>query len=232
MSGKDIQIKTPSGTYSGYFAQPASGKGAGIIVLQEILGVNANIRSIVDSFAEQGYFALAPDLFWRLEPNVQLSDKSEADWNRAFELLEKFDQDQGTKDIQSAIDTLRSTPGVNGKVGVVGYCLGGRMAYLAAARTNADAAVSYYGVMIDKNINEAKNIKVPVILHAGTADQFVPPEALAAMKSGLAPYENIKIYSYEGNDHAFARVDGHAYDKAAADLANGRTAEFLKQNLS
>ena len=146
--------------------------------------------------------------------------------------MNAFDQDQGVKDIQSAIDILRKTPGCTGKIGAVGYCLGGRMAYLIAARTNVDASVGYYGVMIDKNIGEAKNIKVPLVLHVPTADKFVPPEAQAAMKSGLAPYSNITLYFYEGNDHAFARIGGEHYDKAAADLANSRTADFFKKTLS
>lgn len=232
MSAGDIKIATPSGDFTGYLAKPASGKGPGIIVIQEIFGVNANIRAIADGYAAQGYFALAPDLFWRVEPNVQLTDKSKAEWDKAFALMNAFDQDQGVKDIQSAIDTLRKTPGCTGKIGAVGYCLGGRMAYLIAARTNVDASVGYYGVMIDKNIGEAKNIKVPLVLHVPTADKFVPPEAQAAMKSGLAPYSNITLYFYEGNDHAFARIGGEHYDKAAADLANSRTADFFKKTLS
>lgn len=232
MSAGDIKIATPSGDFTGYLAKPASGKGPGIIVIQEIFGVNANIRAIADGYAAQGYFALAPDLFWRVEPNVQLTDKSKAEWDKAFALMNAFDQDQGVKDIQSAIDILRKTPGCTGKIGAVGYCLGGRMAYLIAARTNVDASVGYYGVMIDKNIGEAKNIKVPLVLHVPTADKFVPPEAQAAMKSGLAPYSNITLYFYEGNDHAFARIGGEHYDKAAADLANSRTADFFKKTLS
>ena len=232
MSAGDIKIATPSGDFTGYLAKPASGKGPGIIVIQEIFGVNANIRAIADGYAAQGYFALAPDLFWRVEPNVQLTDKSKAEWDKAFALMNAFDQDQGVKDIQSAIDILRKTPGCTAKIGAVGYCLGGRMAYLIAARTNVDASVGYYGVMIDKNIGEAKNIKVPLVLHVPTADKFVPPEAQAAMKSGLAPYSNITLYFYEGNDHAFARIGGEHYDKAAADLANSRTADFFKKTLS
>lgn len=232
MSAGDIKIATSSGDFTGYLAKPASGKGPGVVVIQEIFGVNANIRAIADGYAAQGYFALAPDLFWRVEPNVQLTDKSKAEWDKAFALMNAFDQDQGVKDIQSAIDTLRTTPGCTGKIGAVGYCLGGRMAYLVAARTNVDAAVGYYGVMIDKNIHEAKNIKVPLVLHVPTADKFVPPEAQAAMKSGLSPYSNITLYFYDGQDHAFARIGGEHYDKTAADLANSRTAAFFKTNLS
>jgi len=232
MSTGDIKIATPSGDFTGYLAKPASGKGPGVVVIQEIFGVNANIRSIADDYATQGYFALAPDLFWRIEPNIQLTDKTEAEWKRAFELLGKLDQDQAVKDIQSTIDTLRKMPGCTGKTGAVGYCLGGRLAYLTAARTTIDAAVGYYGVAIDKNLEEAKSIKVPLVLHVPTADKFVPPEAQAAMKSGLAPYSGITLYFYDGNDHAFARIGGEHYDKAAADLANGRTASFFKSQLS
>ncbi len=232
MTTSDIKIPVPGGSFTGYLAKPASGKGPGVIVIQEIFGVNANIRSIADDYARQGFFALAPDLYWRVEPNVQLTDQTKGEWDKAFALMKAFDLDQGVNDIQSAIDLLRGMPGVTGKVGAVGFCLGGRLAYFTAARTNVDAAVSYYGVGINNNLDEAKTIKVPLMLHVPTADGFVPPDAQAAMKAGLAPYPNVTFHEYDGRDHAFARVGGEHYDKAAADLANSRTSAFFKTHLS
>src|SRR5207248_6986898 len=132
MAGTDITINGPEGSYGAYLAKPSAGSGPGIVVIQEIFGVNKVMRDIADSFAARGYFALAPDLFWRLEPGVQLTDKSEAEWKRAFDLMTRFDVDSGVKDIQASISHVRGLDGCTGKVGAVGYCLGGLLAYLTA----------------------------------------------------------------------------------------------------
>ena len=150
MTGHEISINTQEGTFGGYLASPTAARGPGVIVIQEIFGVNGFVRAVADEFAARGFFALAPDLFWRIEPNVQLNDKTEADWKRALDLMGKFDIGTGVQDIQAAITYLRKIPGVTGKVGVVGYCLGGRLAYLCATRTDSDASVSYYGVAIEQ----------------------------------------------------------------------------------
>ncbi len=163
MAGKEITIKTAGGSFAGYLASPASGRGPGIVVIQEIFGINAVMRAIADDLSARGYFALAPDLFWRLEPGVQLTDKTDEDWKRAFDLMGRFDPDAGTGDIQASIDCLRALPGATSKVGAVGYCLGGLLAYLTATRTDADASVGYYGVSIQDKLGEAANIKKPLI---------------------------------------------------------------------
>src|ERR1700760_1418649 len=165
MTAKQISISGPDGSFAGYLASPSSGKGPGIVVIQEIFGVNQVMRDIADDLASHGYFALAPDLFWRLEPGVQLTDKTDAEWKRAFDLMGRFDIDKGMIDIQATIDTLRARPGVSGKIGAVGYCLGGQLAFLTATRTNADASVGYYGVGIQNRPAEAANIKKPLRLH-------------------------------------------------------------------
>jgi carboxymethylenebutenolidase len=229
--GETVTIKGQDGSFSGYLAKPASGNGAGVVVIQEIFGVNANVRAIADDFAKQGYFALAPDLFWRIEPNVQLTDKTEGEWKKAFELMGKFHIDSGVKDIASTIAHLRTLPGSTKKVGSVGYCLGGLLAYLTAARTDADASVSYYGVNIQNFLGEKANIKKPLILHIAEKDRFVQPEAQKQIIEGLKGAPGVTAYTYPGVDHAFARIGGEHFDKKAADLANGRTAEFFKKNL-
>jgi carboxymethylenebutenolidase len=232
MASQEIIITAKDGgTFTGYLALPASGKGPGVVVLQEIFGVNAVMRAVADDLADQGYVALVPDLFWRIEPGIQLTDQSEAEWKRAFELFQAFDLDKGMADVGATVDALRAHPACSGKVGAVGYCLGGRLAYLTACRTSADASVGYYGVYIQAHLDEAKAIAKPTLLHVAEADEFVPPEAQAQIKAGLAGHAQVTIHSYPGLQHAFARVGGAHYDKAAADLANGRTAAFFKQHL-
>lgn len=232
MAGQDITIQGRDGGFSGYLARPSTGHGPGIVVIQEIFGVNAVMRQIADDLAARGFFALAPDLFWRLKPGVQLTDKTDAEWQQAFALMKQFNPDTGVQDIQATIDTLRKLPGVNGKVGAVGYCLGGLLAYLTAARTDADASVGYYGVNIQEKLGEAANIKHPLMLHMAEADQFVPPPAQEKIMAGLKGNPHVTIHRYPQMDHAFARPGGKHYDKACADLANTRTATFLRQHLS
>jgi carboxymethylenebutenolidase len=232
VSGETVAIKGPEGSFSGYLARPASGQGAGVVVIQEIFGVNGWVRSVAEGLAAQGFFALAPDLFWRLEPNVQLTDKSEAEWQKAFGLMQKFDIDRGVKDIQATIDTLRKLQGATGKAGAVGFCLGGLLAYLTAARTDADAAVGYYGVSIDERLAEAKNIKKPLMLHIANKDQFVKPEAQEKIVAGLGKNPLVTIHRYTEQDHAFARTGGEHYDKTAAELAGKRSVDFFRKNLA
>jgi carboxymethylenebutenolidase len=232
MAGKDVIIKSPDGEFGAYLASPDAGRGPGVVVIQEIFGVNGFVRAVTDGFAARGYFALAPDLFWRLEPGVQLTDKSEADWKRAFDLMNRFDVQAGVKDIQTSITHLRGVSGCTGKVGAVGYCLGGLLAYLTAARTDSDASVGYYGVNIQEMLGEAANIKKPLMLHIAGKDQFVPPAAQAKIVDGLKGNPHVTIHIYPEMDHAFARDGGDHYDRANAELANGRTSTFFRQHLS
>jgi carboxymethylenebutenolidase len=219
------------GSFSGYLATPKSGKGPGILVIQEIFGVNKVMRDIADGFAAQGYAALCPDLFWRQEPGIQITDKTEAEWARAFQLYQGFDEAKGVDDLKATLAHLRTLPACTGKVGAVGYCLGGKLAYLMATRSDAECSVGYYGVGIDKALGEAGKIARPLMLHIAEQDQFCPPEAQQAIKAALGRNPNVTIHSYPGVDHAFARSGGEHYDKAAAESANKRAAEFFKQHL-
>jgi carboxymethylenebutenolidase len=229
MAGQDITIKGEDGEFSAYLASPVSGRGPGVVVIQEIFGVNGVMRAITDGFAARGYFALCPDLFWRIEPGIQITDKTDAEWKRAFDLFGKFNPDTGVKDIQSTISHLRGLNGCTGKVGAVGYCLGGLLAYLTAARTDSDASVGYYGVNIHEKLGEAKAIKKPLMLHIAGKDQFSPPPAQKQVMDGLKDNPLVTIYQYPEMDHAFAREGGAHYDHACAELANGRTATFFRQ---
>lgn len=232
MSGQTVSINGKDGAFDGYLASPGSGRGPGLVIIQEIFGVNRVMREVADGMASRGYYALVPDLFWRLEPGVQLSDKSDGDWKKAFDLLNRFNIDRGVEDIQASIDHLRALPGCTGKVGALGYCLGGQLAYLTAARTNSDASVGYYGINIQSRLNEADKIKHPLMLHIAEADEYVPPEAQTKIEAGLKSNPNVTLYRYPLMNHAFARVGGAHYDKANADFANIRSATFFRQNLS
>jgi carboxymethylenebutenolidase len=232
MAGEDITIKTADGAMGGYLAKPASGRGPGLVVIQEIFGVNKVMRDLADGFAARGYFALCPDLFWRIQPGVQLTDKTDAEWKQAFDLMNKFDAGKGIEDIQATIGALRATDGCTGKVGAVGYCLGGQLAYLTATRTDIDAAVGYYGVNIQNLLGEAGNIKKPLMLHIAAKDEFTPPDAQKKIEGGLKDNPHVTLHVYPQMDHAFARVGGAHYDHANAELANGRTATFFRQHLS
>jgi carboxymethylenebutenolidase len=219
-------IEAPQGDFKAYIATPAKPNGAALVVIQEIFGVNQVMRDLTDQYAEQGYIAICPDLFWRIEPGIDITDKTPEEWSQAFDLFGKFNPDTGIEDIQSTIKHVRSyvqKEGATGKVGAVGYCLGGLLAYLTATRTDIDASVSYYGVGIADRLGEAANIKLPLLMHVASKDKFVPPDQQAVIQGALATNNLVSIHTYEGLDHAFARQGGEHWDEAGASLANQRT---------
>ena len=229
MAGQWIDIKTAQeGTFRGYLALPASGKGPGIVLCQEIFGINAYIREVADYYAEEGYVVLAPDLFWLLEKDVDLG-YSEAEWKKAFDLLQRMDVDKAMEDVTAAVRTLRTRVEVSGKVGALGFCLGGRLAYLAAARSGVDCAVGYYGVTIEKYLNEAARIKVPMVLHFASEDKYAPPEAVEKIRNAFSGRKDVEIYSYPGVDHAFARTGGMHYDRPASMMAHSRSIALFRK---
>jgi carboxymethylenebutenolidase len=220
------------GSFKAYLATPKTGKGPGILLIQEIFGVNKVMRDLADGYAAQGYVVMCPDIFWRQEPGVDITDQSKAEWDKAFKLFQGFNVDKGVDDLKATLAALRSHAACTGKVGSVGYCLGGKLAYLMATRSDSDADVGYYGVGIQDLLGEAKSIKKPLLLHVANKDGFVPPEAQAKVKAALKANSQVTINDYPEQDHAFARVGGEHYDKAAADLANKRTADFFKKHLA
>jgi carboxymethylenebutenolidase len=231
LMGEMLTIRTPDGDFAAYVAKPAAAKAPAVVVIQEIFGVNAVMRAIADDYAAQGYLAICPDLFWRIEPGIDITDQSEAEWKRAFELFNAFDVDLGVKDIAAAIANARQHPVCSGKVGVVGFCLGGLLAFLSGARTDSDAAVGYYGVGIEKHLGEAEKLNDPLLLHIAEEDQFVPKEAQALIIASLKNHPQVEIETYPGRDHAFARRGGEHYNAADAAKANARTLAFFKKNL-
>ena len=235
MSGKEITINGKDGNFQGYLASPASNKGGGVIVIQEIFGINKWMRQITDYFASQGYFALAPDLFWRLQPGIQLDPTVPEQFQKGLEYYGKLNVDKAVEDIQTSINTLKQVPGCNGNVGTTGFCLGGTLTYLSACRTDGKAHSSYYGVGIDQMLGERSKIKTPTIFHIAGKDAFVPPHAQAAIRDAFATEKekNIHVYVYDDADHGFAReTDPSHYSPAAAKLAHQRTLELFKSNLA
>ena len=212
----DIRIKSlDEKEFGGYYAAPNSNQGPGIVVIQEIFGVSASMRQICDDYAARGYMAMCPDLFWRQQPGVQLTDKTPAEWDRAFELYKGFDVEAGVRDLLSTLAHIRSMRGCSGKVGTVGYCLGGKLAFLMASRSDVDASVSYYGVDLDKLLDEVHDIRMPYLMHIAGLDKFVTPAVREKILAAIKKNPAITAYVYENADHAFARPNGQHYNKEA-----------------
>jgi len=218
-------------SFGAYVAQPDGAPKGAIIVIHEIFGVNPGIRQKCDKLAVEGWLAVAPDLFWRLKPGIELDPDVQAEFTQALDWMAQFDQDAGIRDIEATIHHIRRTLGV-AKVGCVGYCLGGRLAYMTAARTDIDASVGYYGVGIDGLLGEKHAIANPLMLHIPTADGFVPPETQAAMHTALDDHPRITLHDYEGLDHGFATETGLRRQEEAATLADSRTAAFFTEHLA
>lgn len=227
-------FNTMIGDFGAYMAAPAGTPKAAIIVIQEVFGVNPGIRQKCDTWAKAGYLAVAPDLFWRIKPGIDLDADIPAQMQEALGYFGQYDANDGVRDIEATIKAIHA--GLAGqapiaKVGCVGYCLGGKLAYMTACRTDISASVGYYGVMIDQMIDESHAIAHPLMLHIPTADGFVPPESQAAMHAGLDTHPKVTLYDYDGLDHGFAAETGNRRDEAGAQLADGRTAAFFAANL-
>jgi carboxymethylenebutenolidase len=226
-----VQVTTPDGTFAAYLARPQVTPAPAIVVIQELFGVNADLRATCDELAAQGYLALSPDLFWRQEPGVDMSPQDEGAWKKGLDLYNAFDYDAGVRDIESTMQLARSLPGASGKLGIMGFCLGGLMTFLTTARKGADASVVYYGGNTEKHLDEARKIASPLLVHLGEEDEYISKDAQRAIKEALARNPYAQVQTYPGCCHAFARHAGTHYNKKAADLANGRTAEFFQNHL-
>src|SRR6202050_3504721 len=227
-----ITIQGRDGAFGAYVARPNVLPAPAVVVLQELFGVNADIRKTCDEIAQQGFVAVAPDLFWRQEAGVDLSVTSEADWQHGLRLYQAYDRDAGVRDINDTLDTVAKLPECTGKIAVQVYCLGSLMTFLTAVRCRVDAAVAYHGADTEKYLGEVDNLHAPLLMHLGEEDEFISKAAQVQIKTALADKPNAIVYSYPGQHHAFARHNGARYDAAAAALANGRTAEFLHLHLA
>ena len=234
---KEIKIPSHDGRAFGTFiAMPEDAgkdtKYPALIVIQEIFGVNQELREKCKEFASQGYITICPDLFWRIERNVQLTDSNEKELERAFELYNAFNFGDGMEDLKTTVGYAKNWEICSDKVGAIGYCLGGHLSYRLAAVCELDAAVSYYGVQIEEYLDEAENVEEPLLLHIAEEDEYVNKEAQAKILNAIEGKENITAQIYEGQDHAFARYNGMHYNEQAANLANTRTKAFFATHLS
>lgn len=226
-----ITIDGRDGAFGAYVAKPDALPAPAVIVLHEVFGVNADIRQHCDELAKEGFLAVAPDLFWRLEPGVDLSVTSEADWQHALRLYQAFDREAGARDAKDAVDAVAKLSECSGKVALLGYCLGGLMTFITAARYGVDAAVAFHGAETEKYLNEADGLRAPLLMHLAEEDEYMPKDAQAEIKAALAGMPNVTVCSYPGQYHAFSRHNGAHYDAGAAALANQRTSKFLHQQL-
>jgi carboxymethylenebutenolidase len=230
MATESITIKSADGLdFDAYVARPEGENLPVVVVIQEIFGVNKWLRTVADMLAENGFIAVAPDLFHRLEKGIQLNNYTEDEWKRAFQLYQSFDVDKGVEDLIATVAAARKVKNASGKVGSVGFCLGGKLAYLMSTRSDADADVGYYGVGIEENLDEKP--QHPLMLHIAEADEYVKKDAQDAIKAALESNDKVVIHSYPGQDHAFSRVGGDHYNKEAAEQAHKRTIEFFKSQL-
>jgi len=227
----DIRATDGSGSFSCYLALPSSGRGPGVVIGQEIFGVNANMRAIADLYAEEGYVVLVPDLFWRLEPGVELGYE-EADFSKAIDLFQRLDVDKAVEDIDASFAALRGLAEVEeAGLGYVGFCMGGKLAYLTATRTQAATSVGYYGMGIDQYLDEADNIKGRLVLHFAELDAYCDGTTRELLGKALSGRSNIELYTYPDVDHAFARFGGTHFDKAAFLMAHERSIAALKREI-
>lgn len=231
MDSITIQASDGSGSFQAFYVAPAKTPAGSVVLIQEIFGVNESMKETAREVAAQGYHVLAPDLFWRIRPGVDLTDKSDAEWKEAFALMKAFDQDKGVLDLKATLAVARTIPGANGRAGTMGYCLGGRLAMMMALQSDADVNVSYYGVGLDTLLDGLGSVKKPLLLHIAEKDAFFPAEGRQKVMAAAASDPHVRAYSYRDADHAFARVGGTHFQARAATIANGRSAEALEAAL-
>ena len=212
--------------FAGYLALPPAGTGPGLVLFQEIFGVNEHIRTVAEQYALDGFVVLAPDVFWRQAPRVELGYEGD-DRARAMALMQAYAPDHALADIAAGVKTLRARPEVGGaKVGAFGYCMGGRLAYLAAATTDVDAAVAFYGGGIHTQLDRAAAIRCPVQFHFAGHDDHIPPTAVESVRRAMAG-KAAEIHVYPGSMHGFNCWARASYHAPSAALAHGRATAFL-----
>lgn len=225
-----IEIDSADGKFGAYLAIPHTRKGPGIVLIQEIFGVNEHIRSVAEQYAADGYLVIAPDLFWRSGARIELG-YDEAGWKRAVELMNATDVGKAQKDIELAIDALKAQPGLDGGIASIGYCFGGLLSYHTAANGLVDVAIAYYGGGIQNQLDRADEIEVPLLMHFGEQDSHIPLEAVEKIAERFDTNDNVEIVVYPEAEHGFNCSHRDSYNQRAAAEAHGNTLIFLGQEL-
>lgn len=226
-----VQLSKDLPTFQGLLGIPEQKKAPGLLIIQEIFGINHVMQDLVKHYTSLGYLTLCPDLFWRFKPGIILDDRIPSDWKEASHYYQNFSIDQGIADLTLGLSYLRQHDHCSGKVGSVGFCLGGRLAFLMATRSDADCQVSYYGVELDQHLGEIGHIHKPLLCHLAELDQFFPKSSQQKVMTALADSPLVTCIQHMGVDHAFARKGGNHYDPEEAAIANRQTEEFLKKHL-
>jgi carboxymethylenebutenolidase len=222
-----ITANDGSGSFDAHVVQPKEKPVGAVVLIQEIFGVNQSMKDTAGDVAGLGFIAVVPDLFWRIERNVDLTDKSEAEWQKAFALMQKFDQAKGVDDLKATLAAARKLPGCNGRAGTMGYCLGGRLAFMMAEQSDADVNISYYGVGLDGLLGDLGKVTKPLVVHIADKDEYFPAAARTKVVEATKGNKLVSTYVYPNADHAFARVGGTHWHGRSAWIANGRSAEAL-----
>ena len=231
MATQSLRIASAEGNFDAFLVRPDARPRPVIVVLHEVFGVNADMRATCEELAATGFNALCPELFWRQERGVDLSVTSDVDWRKGVFLYKAFDLDAGVRDVEATVTAARELPGACGRVGILGFCLGGLLAFLTAARTVVDGAAAFHGARTEEFLGEAPDIDAPLQMHLAEADEFIPEPARQQIIAALRGNPRAEVHSYPGCRHAFSRHGGAHFDAGAARLARARTLEFFQRHL-
>ncbi len=238
MNGHWVDIQAhDGGSFGAYVSTPPKAamepkwQGPGIVLIQEIWGVNQHIRDVADSYAIDGFTVFAPDIFWRQQPRVDLG-YNDVDNPKAFAFMGALDRPNTALDLAGTAAALRAHPAVNGKIASVGYCMGGALSFVCAASSIVDAAVCYYGGGIHTMLDRVPNIKVPMLLHFAENDGHIPMSAVASVQAAFKGRDEVRIDVYPSVDHGFNCWGRAMYNQKAAALARGRTLAFLAKTIA
>lgn len=226
-----ISVSAANGqSFDAYLSLPPTGRGPGLILIQEIFGVNEHIRAVADQYASDGYVVLAPDIFWRSEKKLQLQ-YDQAGFDKGLALLGSLDIDATASDLKASVATLRRHSACSGKVGSIGYCMGGLLSFVAAAEAGVDTAVCYYGGGIHNHLNRASKIKCPVLFHFAQKDAYIPAAAVKALRKEMAGRKNVRIITHPNVDHGFNCWRRPSWDQVTAARARGQSLVHLSETL-
>ena len=232
MNGQWVDIKAhDGGSFGAYVSTPPTGSGPGIVLIQEIWGVNQHIRDVADMYAMDGFTVFAPDVFWRQQPRVDLN-YNEVDNPKAFAFMGGLDRPNAALDLAGTAAALRAHAAVKGKIASVGYCMGGALSFVCAANGIVDASVCYYGGGIHTMLDRVPEIKVPMLMHFAEQDAHIPMSAVESVQAAFKGRDDVRIDVYPGVDHGFNCWGRAIYNQKAAALAHGRSLAFLAKSIA